>query len=99
MIEPSAAGVRLRLRVQPRAARAEVAGIHGDRLRIRLAAPPVDGAANEALVRFLAETLDVPRAAVRLVSGAASRSKVVEVDGVTVARARERLLPDPPRPA
>jgi uncharacterized protein (TIGR00251 family) len=97
VIEPREAGVRLRLRVQPRASRTEVAGIHGDELRIRLAAPPVDGAANEALVRFLAETLDVPRASVRLASGATSRSKVVEVDGVTAARARERLLPPSPR--
>ena len=98
MIEPTDSGVRLRLRIQPRAARAEVAGAHGDQLRIRLAAPPVDGAANEALVRFLADTLDVPRAAVRLVSGATSRSKVVEVAGVTPARARERLLlPSPGR--
>ncbi|HEU5039427.1 MAG TPA: DUF167 domain-containing protein [Gemmatimonadales bacterium] len=93
MIDAAATGVRLRLRVQPRASRTEMAGVHGDRLRVRLAAPPVDGAANEALVRFLAETLGVPRSAVRLVAGVGGRSKVVEVDGVGVAEARARLLP------
>ncbi|HEU5041725.1 MAG TPA: DUF167 domain-containing protein, partial [Gemmatimonadales bacterium] len=81
-----------RLRVQPRASRSEVAGTHGDAIRVRLTAPPVDGAANEALVRFLAERLGVSRAAVRVVSGETSRSKVVEVDGVDPGAARARLL-------
>lgn len=54
------------MRVQPRASRTEVAGPYGDAVRIRLTAPPVDGAANEALVRFLAERLEVPRSAVRI---------------------------------
>jgi uncharacterized protein (TIGR00251 family) len=84
-------GVRLRLRIQPRASRTEVAGTHGDAIRVRLTAPPVDGAANEALVRFLAERLGVSRAAVRVVSGETSRSKVVEVDGVDPGAARARL--------
>ena len=91
MIEAAAGGVRLRLRVQPRASRTEVAGPQGDLLKVRLAAPPVDGAANEALVRFLAEALGVPRGAVRLVAGETSRTKVVEVAGVGVAEARRRL--------
>ena len=93
MIEATAAGVRFRLRVQPRASRTELAGVHGNSLRIRVAAPPVDGAANEALVRFLADTLGVSLAAVRLAAGIRGRSKVVEVEGVTVAAARARLLP------
>lgn len=92
MIAAVPGGVRLRLRVQPRASRTEVAGTHGDAIRVRLTAPPVDGAANEALVRFLAERLGVSRAAVRVVSGETSRSKVVEVDGVEVGAARARLL-------
>jgi uncharacterized protein (TIGR00251 family) len=78
--------------VQPRASRTEVAGVLGDQLRVRLTAPPVDGAANEALVRFLAERLGVPRSAVRLVSGEAGRSKVVAVDGIGMSEARARLL-------
>ena len=73
----------MRLRVQPRASRDEVAGVAGDAIRVRLTAPPVDGAANEALVRFLAARLEVPRSAVTLVSGHTGRTKVVAVDGVS----------------
>lgn len=92
-VAPVAGGVRLRIRVQPRASRSEVAGPHGDELRIRLAAPPVDGAANEALVRFIADLLEVPRAAVTIVGGLASRSKTVRVAGVSVGQARSALGP------
>ena len=77
-----AGGVRFTVRVQPRASRSEVCGVHGDALKVRLAAPPVDGAANEALVALLADELDVARRSVRIVSGEASRSKTVQVDGV-----------------
>jgi hypothetical protein len=90
-IEPLAGGVRLAIRVQPRAARSEVAGLHGDRIRIRLAAPPVDGAANDALVRFLAEALGVPARAVTITGGLASRSKTVLATGVSPAEAAARL--------
>lgn len=76
-------GVRFAVRVQPRASRSEIVGVHGDAMRVRLSAPPVDGAANEALVELIAELLGVGRRAVRIVSGASSRSKVVEVEGVT----------------
>jgi len=84
-------GVRLKLRVQSRASRTELAGLRGDEIRMRIAAPPVDGAANEALVRFLAERLGVPRSAVRLVAGVNARSKVVAVVGVSIERAAARL--------
>jgi uncharacterized protein (TIGR00251 family) len=81
------------VRVQPRASRTEVAGPYGDAVRIRLTAPPVDGAANEALVRFLAERLEVPRSAVRIEGGGASgRSKVVAIDGIDPDTAARRLL-------
>jgi uncharacterized protein len=80
------------VRVQPRASRTEVAGPHGDSVRIRLTAPPVEGAANEALVRFLAERLDVPRSAVRIEGGASGRSKVVAIDGIDPETAARRLL-------
>ena len=80
-----AAGVaRFRVHVQPQATRTEIVGLHGDALKIRLAAPPVDDAANEALIELLAEALGVPRRAVRIVSGARARSKVVEVVGVSI---------------
>lgn len=71
----------LDLRIQPRASRTEFAGVHGDRLRVRLNAPPVDGKANAALVEFIAEAFDVPRARVVLEQGAASRDKRVRVQG------------------
>jgi uncharacterized protein (TIGR00251 family) len=77
--------------VQPRASRTEVAGRQGDALKIRVTAPPVDGAANDALVRFLAERLEVSRSAVRLEAGATGRSKVVAVDGIGVEAASRRL--------
>jgi hypothetical protein len=90
-VEATAGGVRLLLRVQPRASRNEVAGLHGDAIRIRLTAPPVDGAANEALLRFLSDHLSVPRSAVRIVSGETSRTKVVTVKGIDVSGATLRL--------
>lgn len=76
------------MRVQPRASRNEVAGVHGGALKVRLQAPPVEGAANEALIELLAAELDVSRRQVRIVAGASSRAKVVEVDGVEAARVR-----------
>ncbi|MBK6308395.1 MAG: DUF167 domain-containing protein [Gemmatimonadetes bacterium] len=84
-MEERAGGVRFSVRVQPRASRSEVAGIQQGALKVRLQAPPVDGAANEALVDFLADSLDVPRRMIRIVSGESSRSKVVEALGVSVA--------------
>ena len=76
--------VRFSVRAQPRASRSEIVGLHGDALKVRLAAPPADGAANEALIEVLADALGIARGAVRIVSGATSRGKVVEVDGVSV---------------
>jgi len=88
---PTPTGVRLRLHVQPRAARTEIAGRHGDALKVRLAAPPVDGAANEALVRFLADRLGVSRSAVRLEAGAGGRAKIIAVEGIGLEEAGRRL--------
>ena len=90
-IEQTAEGVRLRIKAVPRASRSEVAGIHGNEVRIRLAAPPVDGAANEELIRFLADTLSVRRTAIRLVSGQTSRSKVITIVGVAPEQVRVSL--------
>lgn len=82
---------RLTLHVQARAKRTEIAGRHGDAIKVRLAAPPVGGAANEELVRFLADRLGVPRQAVRIAAGASGRRKTVVVDGLT-ADAATRIL-------
>jgi hypothetical protein len=69
----------LEVRVQPRAARSEFAGLHGERLRVRLQAPPVDGRANAALVEFLADAFGVPRARVGIEHGLAGRDKRVRI--------------------
>ena len=77
--------VSFTVRVQPRASRDEIAGEYQDGLKIRLTAPPVDGRANEALRQLLATRLKVPLAAVRIASGERSRTKRVEIHGVTAA--------------
>ena len=83
---------RLVVHVVPRAKRTEVVGRHGDALKIKLKAPPVDGAANAELVRFVAERLDVPRSAVTITAGHTSRRKTVEIHGSDTAEALGRLL-------
>ena len=79
--------VTLTLHIQPGAKRTEVAGLHGDALKIRLAAPPIEGRANEALLKFIAESFDVPLRQVELKQGGQSRHKVVAVTG-------SRVLPE-----
>ena len=91
IVEERGGTARFVVHVQPRASRTGISGTHGDAIRVRLHAPPVDGAANEALVAFLAESLGVPRSRVRIASGTTSRRKTVEVDGVSRADI-ERLL-------
>ena len=80
--------VSFRVRVQPRASRDAVGGEWEGALKVRLTAPPVDSKANEALRRLLAECLNVPAGAVRLLSGERSRTKRLEVDGVTAEKIR-----------
>lgn len=84
--------VVLTLHVQPGAKKTEVAGLHGDALKIRLAAPPVDGKANDCLVAFLAKRLGLPKSGVALVSGETSRAKRVRLAGVTPAAAAAALV-------
>ncbi len=85
-------GVTVRLHIQPGAKKTEVVGLHGEALKIRLAAPPVDGKANACLLAFLADRLGVAKAAIRMVSGDTSRAKRVRIDGVEPSVVRERLL-------
>jgi uncharacterized protein (TIGR00251 family) len=95
-VQPADGGVRLLLYVQPRASRTELAGQFGDALKVRIASPPVEGAANAELVRFLAETLGVRTAAVKIRSGETGRRKTITVSGITVELAARRLgLPFP----
>jgi uncharacterized protein (TIGR00251 family) len=86
-------GVELAVLVQPRASRSRVVGEHDGLLKIQLAAPPVDGAANAALVELLCEKLGVPKRAVRLVAGDTSRRKRVRVDGVAAPEVTVSLSP------
>ncbi len=86
-------GCTLRVRVVPRAGRTTVAGERGGALLLRLAAAPVEGAANAALVAWLADRLEVPHRAVRLVSGERHRDKRLEIDGLSAAAAAARLGP------
>jgi len=84
---------RLTLHIQPGASKTEVAGIHGDALKIRLAAAPVDGKANAALLGFVADRLGLAKSAIRLKCGQTSRRKVLEVVAAPADTA-QRLLPD-----
>jgi uncharacterized protein (TIGR00251 family) len=83
--------VRIDVFVQPRAAKTELAGLHDGHPKIRVAAPPVEGAANTALIEFVAKRLKVAKARVRVVGGLASRRKVLEIDGVAAEAVREAL--------
>jgi len=88
---------RLQVRVVPGAPRDAVDGVMADgRVKLRLRARAVEGAANAALVEFVAARLGVPRRAVRIASGAAARMKTLEVDGLDAAEARRRLLAEVP---
>jgi uncharacterized protein (TIGR00251 family) len=87
-----ALATRLRIYVQPRASKTAVIGMHGDAVHIRLAAPPVDNAANEALVKLVAERLGIAQRQVRVVAGATSRRKIIEIDGMSAEAATRMLL-------
>jgi uncharacterized protein len=84
----SGGAVTFRVRVAPRASRSAVAGEHDGALKVRVAAPPVEGAANEELARFLARALEVSAGRVEIVSGHASKSKLVRARGVTAEQVR-----------
>ena len=90
-IEPDGGGCRLGLRVKPGGRRDRIVGVHGDRLKLEVAAPPERGKANEAVRALLAEALGVGRDDVEIVAGEASRDKVARVTGLSPEEARSRL--------
>jgi uncharacterized protein (TIGR00251 family) len=90
--QPPASATVVAVRVIPRSPRSRVDGLRGDAVLIRLAAPPVEGAANEALVAFLSDVLDLPRRNITIVSGERSRDKRVRIEGLDETTARTRLL-------
>jgi uncharacterized protein (TIGR00251 family) len=85
--------VTLRIRVQPRARRTEIIGEHAGALKLKLAAPPVDGKANEECRRFLSKLLKVSTGSVEIISGESSREEVVRIDKTSAARINAVLLP------
>lgn len=88
---PHSAGCLLHLHVQPRARKTGIQGIHDQRLKVRLACPPVDGRANRELIRWLAVVLERPASAITLLRGERSRRKDVAVHGCSAQQARDRL--------
>ena len=91
MVRKGRQGVTLAVHVVPRSARNEIAGIHGGALRIRLNAPPVQRAANAALITLVAKTLGVPQRQVEIISGHSSRRKVLAVSGLSKETVERRL--------
>ena len=87
------ASTRLKVHAVPRAAKSALAGVHGDALKIKLAAPPADGAANAELLAFLAKRLGLPKSRVALLSGHTSREKAVLLDGLPPAAVLPLLQP------
>ncbi len=90
-IEASDLGCKIRVHASPRASRTKVLGYYDERVKIQLAAPPVDGAANEELVRFLAKALKVSKSSVTLCAGATGKRKTVEIEGVDEVTAASLL--------
>ena len=91
MLTITATAVRIPLRVQPRSARARVAGLHGGVLKVHVMAPPLDGAANRAVIALLAGWLGVPRRSVAVVRGLSSRDKLVEIASDDPAELARRI--------
>jgi uncharacterized protein (TIGR00251 family) len=83
--------VLIQIRVIPRARRTEISGRRGDAILVRLAAPPVDGAANDALIAFLSDRMGIPRRQITMARGATARDKTIAIDGLAPAEIARRL--------
>ena len=90
-LKESANGVYLAIKLQPRASRQQISGLHGTELKVSVTAPPVDAAANRALIEYFAELLEISRSNVELVKGQTSRHKTLHVTGLSSANIREKL--------
>ncbi len=91
-LRATAVGVEVLVHVQPRASRTKIVGEHGGRLKIALAAPPVDGAANEELLEFLAQKLGIAKRDVELLQGSTGRQKLLRVAGLSEEELTRRLV-------
>jgi hypothetical protein len=94
-LQPSTDGVLLRVYVQPKASREGIAGYHGDALKIRLKAPPVEGEANAACIRFLASLFGLPQTNLSIKTGHKSRLKLIEMEGVSIEEIRKVIVAQP----
>lgn len=83
MIQEIEGGVQFRIKVQPRSSKNQVCGIHGDAIKLKLTAPPVDGAANEACQRYLADLFGLAISRIQIISGQTSRNKLIRVEGLS----------------
>lgn len=90
-VHESAMGVTFAVKVQPRARKNAITGTVGDAVKLALTAPPVEGRANKAVIQFLAEVLEIPRASVTIASGETGRNKVVRIGGVSRQTVERRL--------
>lgn len=84
LVTETSDGITIRLHLQPRAAKTELCGIHGDELKVRVTSPPVDDAANKLCVAFFAKTFKVPKSNVTIISGQKSRHKKLHIAGITL---------------
>lgn len=91
--QADSASVSLSVHVQPKASRTRIAGLHGEALKLCITSPPVDGKANGAVIQFFAKLFKIPKAAVTIASGEASRDKRIILAGVSLARAEAVLQP------
>jgi len=87
--------VLVQIRVIPRARRTEISGRRGDAILVRLAAPPVDGAANDALIAFLADRLGIPQRQIAIARGGSTRDKTIAIDGLAPGEIARRLGIEP----
>jgi len=90
-LQERADGIYLAIKLQPRASREQIVGIHGTELKVSVTAPPVDSAANQALVEFLADLLEISRSQVALVKGQTARHKTIRITGLSAPEVRAKL--------
>jgi uncharacterized protein (TIGR00251 family) len=91
LIREIESGIEVPLHVQPRARRTEIAGIHNRALKIKVSAPPVDDAANRAIVDFFSKLLDLPKSRLQIIAGGKSRNKILRINGIHLERFEELI--------
>lgn len=86
-------GLIIHFHVQPGASKSEISGLHGNRIKVRLKAPPVEGRANEELIRFLSKLLEIPKKNIEIISGGLSRQKNVKISGINKDLFKRKINP------